>query len=66
MIRTNFPPVAERRDAANFLKGGDGAEKAGSRWNSSQVYRRMGADWRVVHVHWGFTRRPGVLQGLAV
>jgi uncharacterized protein (TIGR02246 family) len=51
---------------ANFMKDSDGAEKAGSQWNSTQVYRRLGADWRVVHVHWGFTRHPGVLQELAV
>jgi uncharacterized protein (TIGR02246 family) len=51
---------------ANFMKDGDGAETVGSQWNSTQVYRSDGEQWRVVHVHWGFTRHPAVLQGLAV
>jgi ketosteroid isomerase-like protein len=24
------------------------------RWNTTEVYRRIGADWRIVHSHWAF------------
>ena len=39
-------------------------EKAGTRWNSTQVYRRVSDQWRVVHVNWSFTRHPAAMQGL--
>jgi uncharacterized protein (TIGR02246 family) len=45
----------------------DGSEKPTTRWNSTQVYRRTGEQWRTVHVHWSFTRHPAfekmALQG---
>ncbi len=49
---------------ANFSRGADGAEVAGTPWNSTQVYRRIEGKWRVVHVHWSFTRHPAAMQGL--
>jgi uncharacterized protein (TIGR02246 family) len=49
---------------ANYIRGEDGAEKAGAPWNSTQVYRRIDGQWRVVHVHWSFTRHPAAMQGL--
>lgn len=48
----------------NYVRGADGAEKAGTRWNSTQVYRRVDGTWRVVHVNWSFTRHPAATQGL--
>jgi ketosteroid isomerase-like protein len=27
-----------------------------SRWNSTQVYRRIEGEWRIVHSHWSFTK----------
>jgi uncharacterized protein (TIGR02246 family) len=48
----------------NYVRGEDGAEKVGTRWNSTQVYRRIDGQWRVVHVHWSFTRHPAAMQGL--
>jgi len=49
---------------ANFVRGEDGAEKPGTPWNSTQVYRRSAGRWQVVHVHWSFTRHPAAMQGL--
>jgi uncharacterized protein (TIGR02246 family) len=51
-------------DLRNYVKGEDGGEKAGTPWNSTQVYRRIDGRWRVVHVHWSFTRHPAAMQGL--
>ncbi len=48
----------------NYVRGTDGAEIAGTAWNSTQVYRRMNGQWRVVHVNWSFTRHPAAMQGL--
>jgi ketosteroid isomerase-like protein len=42
----------------NYFRGPDGSEAVGTRWNSTQVYRRTGDQWRVVHVHWSFTKHP--------
>ena len=40
----------------NYIDAPDGSETLGTRWNSTQVYRRTGEHWRVVHVH---GRLPG-------
>jgi ketosteroid isomerase-like protein len=29
-----------------------GAESASARWNATEVYRRIGTEWRIVHGHW--------------
>lgn len=42
----------------NYIHAADGSETVGTRWNSTQVYRRTDDQWRVVHVHWSFTRHP--------
>lgn len=42
----------------NYIHAADGSETEGTRWNSTQVYRRTDDQWRVVHVHWSFTRHP--------
>ena len=36
----------------NYVHAPDGSERASTKWNSTQVYRRTGDQWRVVHVHW--------------
>ena len=42
----------------NYIHAADGSETVGTPWNSTQVYRRTGDQWRVVHVHWSFTKHP--------
>ena len=42
----------------NYARDADGLEKPTTRWNSTQVYRRIGEQWRAVHVHWSFTKHP--------
>ena len=65
------PQVIVGRDLAvlnynlvNYVRGKEGAEEAGTPWNSTQVYRRIDGHWRVVHVNWSFTRHPAARQGL--
>ena len=48
----------------NIVPDGQGGEKIGTPWNSTQVYRLIDGQWRVVHVNWSFTRHPAALQGL--
>lgn len=48
----------------NFATDGNSGEKPGTPWNSTQVYRLIDGKWRVVHVHWSFTRHPAAMQGL--
>jgi len=42
----------------NFQRDATGAESAGSRWNCTEVYRRDGLQWQIVHSHWSFTQHP--------
>jgi uncharacterized protein (TIGR02246 family) len=42
----------------NYARAADGSEKTSTQWNSTQVYRRIGDQWRVVHVHWSFMKHP--------
>lgn len=42
----------------NYFHRPDGSEAVGTCWNSTQVYRQTGGQWRVVHVHWSFTKHP--------
>jgi uncharacterized protein (TIGR02246 family) len=32
----------------------DGAERVISQWNSTEVYRRTTAGWRIAHSHWSY------------
>ena len=47
----------------NVIGDGKGGEKPGTPWNSTQVYRFINGQWRVVHVNWSFTRHPAAMQG---
>ena len=48
-------------NVVNFIKDSDGPEKAGTRWNSTTVFRRDSGRWRTIHSHWSFNR-PDVKQ----
>ncbi len=62
---TYFDPLtATRLDGVNIVPDGQGGEKQGTPWNSTQVYRLIDGRWRVVHVNWSFTRHPAAMQGL--
>lgn len=73
ILRNEFPNpqviVSDGGDLAvvhynliNIVPDGQGGEKQGPPWNSTQVYRLIGGQWRVVHVNWSFTRHPAVVQ----
>ncbi len=75
ILRNEFPNpqviVSDAGDFAvlhynlvNIVSDGQGGEKQGTPWNSTQVYRLIGGRWRVVHVNWSFTRHPAAMQGL--
>jgi uncharacterized protein (TIGR02246 family) len=40
----------------NYLRQPDGSEKAGPRWNSTEVYQRTNGRWRTIHSHWSLTK----------
>jgi ketosteroid isomerase-like protein len=42
----------------NYIHDERGAERVGSRWNSTTVYQRQGDTWKTVHSHWSFTAHP--------
>lgn len=75
ILRNEFPNpqviVSQGGDLAvltynlrNILSDGHGGEKSGTPWNSTQIYRLIDGQWRVVHAHWAFTRHPAAMQGL--
>lgn len=34
----------------------DGGPKSTARWNSTEVYQRIGGKWKIVHSHWSYTK----------
>ena len=75
ILRNEFPNpqviVSDGGDLAvlhynlvNIGPDAKGGEKQGTPWNSTQVYRLIDGQWRVVHVNWSFTRHPAAMQGL--
>jgi ketosteroid isomerase-like protein len=42
----------------NYKRDAAAEESTGSRWNCTEVYRRAGAEWKIVHSHWSFTQHP--------
>lgn len=40
----------------NYMKDEQGVETAGSKWNSTTVFRRIDGSWKSIHSHWSFTR----------
>src|SRR5512142_2339466 len=36
----------------NFVSRGSEGEM---RWNTTEIYRRDGSNWRIMHTHWSFT-----------
>lgn len=62
------PHVARAGDVAiltfNLVSRGatfNGSPKTDVRWNSTEVYRRLGGAWTIVHSHWSHTT-PGPRQ----
>lgn len=33
----------------------DGAERLGSHWHSTEIYRHIGAEWNLISTHWSYT-----------
>ncbi len=57
------PEVQRHGDAAiltfNLLSYGklaDGIERELARWNTTEVYTRAGATWKIVHSHWSYVQ----------
>ncbi len=40
----------------SYVKQSDGTEKLAARWNSSEVYRKSGAQWKIIHSHWSLIK----------
>ena len=75
ILRNEFPNpeviVSDGGDLAvlhynliNIVPDGQGGEKQGTPWNSTQVYRLIDGQWRVVHVNWSFSRNMAALQAM--
>ena len=39
----------------------NGSERVVARWNSTEVYRQIDGEWKIVHSHWSFTK-PEIKQ----
>ncbi|HKQ75275.1 MAG TPA: DUF4440 domain-containing protein [Blastocatellia bacterium] len=40
----------------SYAKQPDGTEKVVARWNSSEVYRKINGEWKIIHSHWSFIK----------
>lgn len=38
----------------NYASRPDGSESVINRWNSTEIYQRIGDSWRLVHSHWSY------------
>ncbi|ATQ77070.1 DUF4440 domain-containing protein [Massilia violaceinigra] len=76
ILRNEFPNpqviVSDGGDLAvlhynliNIVPDGQGGEKQGTPWNSTQVYRLIDGQWRVVHVNWSFTHNLAALHAMS-
>jgi ketosteroid isomerase-like protein len=43
-------------NVVNHGKLPDRPESVLSRWNSTEVYRRINGKWKIIHSHWSFTK----------
>jgi ketosteroid isomerase-like protein len=50
----------------NFVADEPGGEKLLVHWNSTEVYRLIGDEWRIVHSHWSFAQHPAIMQSFTV
>jgi ketosteroid isomerase-like protein len=65
------PMVQQHGDAAvltfnlvSYRRRADGSEYAIAHWNSTEVYVRIDAGWRIVHSHWSFVK-PELKQAVS-
>jgi ketosteroid isomerase-like protein len=40
----------------NYGKPPNGQETVLARWNSTEVYRRIDGNWKIIHSHWSFVK----------
>ena len=40
----------------SYRKRGDGSKYVAARWNSTETYARVDAEWRIVHSHWSYIK----------
>jgi len=48
----------------NYRSQPDGSERPVVRWNATEVYGRVGGQWRIIHSHWSFVK-PDLKQPIA-
>lgn len=65
------PLVQQHTDAAlltfnlvSYRRRADGTEHAIAHWNSTEVYARVDAGWRIIHSHWSFVK-PELKQAVS-
>ncbi len=39
----------------NYVTTGERSGRV-TRWNATEVYRRTGGSWRIIHTHWSYTK----------
>ena len=50
----------------NFVADEAGGERLLVHWNSTEVYRLIDDEWRIVHSHWSFAQHPAIMQKVSV
>jgi ketosteroid isomerase-like protein len=50
----------------NFVADEAGGEKLQMHWNSTEVYRVIGGEWRIVHSHWAFAQHALQMQNTTI
>ena len=50
----------------NYVANEAGGEKLLMHWNSTEVYRLIDSEWRIVHSHWSFVQHPAIMGNPSV
>jgi ketosteroid isomerase-like protein len=50
----------------NYVVDEAGGEKLLMHWNSTEVYRLIDTEWRIVHSHWSFVQHPAIMRNPSV
>jgi ketosteroid isomerase-like protein len=50
----------------NFVADEAGDEKLLMHWNSTEVYRLIDTEWRIVHSHWSFAQHALLMQNTTI
>jgi ketosteroid isomerase-like protein len=57
-VKANGDVAILTYNLASHGRGAEGAPAVRTCWNVTEVYERLGGEWKIVHSHFSYTERP--------